>query len=136
MDLITNDWKHLHRTEASQKSLLKFFCYNNKVTRKVKDFKKLSNKEIFTSKPSVFTIVLNATNLSNSFHGQTSFKNTIFSVLISGVKLLWLIGEMLCWIAATYIFSIWYKLIYFSLPVNLTLHTQNGQCAKYSVSQT
>ena len=28
-------------------SLLKLFCYNNKVTRKVKDFQKLSNKEIY-----------------------------------------------------------------------------------------
>ena len=29
-----------------QKSLLKIFCYNDKVTRKVKDFKKLSSKDI------------------------------------------------------------------------------------------
>ena len=49
MDLILNDWKHLHRTETSQKSLLKILCYNNKVTRKVKDFQKLSNKEIYPS---------------------------------------------------------------------------------------
>ena len=49
MGLIPNDWKHLLRTETSQKSLLKIFCYNNKVTRKVKDFQKLSNKEIYLS---------------------------------------------------------------------------------------
>ena len=30
------DWKHLLRTKASQKSLLKTFSYNNKGTRKVK----------------------------------------------------------------------------------------------------
>ena len=47
MGLISNDWKHLLRTEASQKSILKIFCYNSKVTRKVKDFQKLSNKEIY-----------------------------------------------------------------------------------------
>ena len=46
MGSIPNDWKHLLRTETSQKSLLKNFCYNNKVTRKVKDFQKLSKKEI------------------------------------------------------------------------------------------
>ena len=33
-------------------------------------------------------IVLNKTNLSNSFHGQTFLKDTIFSALKSGVKLL------------------------------------------------
>ena len=66
MDLITNDWKHLHRTEASQKSLLKFFCYNNKVTRKVKDFKKLSNKEIY----------LSAFNISNKAKYNKPFKFT------------------------------------------------------------
>ena len=31
------------------KSLLKIFCYNNKVTRKVQEFKKISNKEIYLS---------------------------------------------------------------------------------------
>ena len=87
--LTPNDWKHLLRTETSQKSLLKIFCYNNKVTREVKDFQKLSNKEIYLSALNI--IVLNTTNLSNSFHGQTSLKDTIFSVLISGVKL-FLIG--------------------------------------------
>ena len=43
MDLTPNDWKHI--TEFSQKSLLKTFCYN-KGTKKVKDFKSPSNKEI------------------------------------------------------------------------------------------
>ena len=36
-------------------------------------------------------IVLNTTNFSNPFHGQTSLKDTLFSVLKSGAKLL-LIG--------------------------------------------
>ena len=47
MDSIPNDWKRLIRTETSEKFLLKMFCYNNKVARKVKDFQKLSNKEIY-----------------------------------------------------------------------------------------
>ena len=38
MDLIYNDWKYLLRTETSQKSLLKTFYYNNRDTKKVKDF--------------------------------------------------------------------------------------------------
>ena len=38
MDSIPNDRKHLLRTETSQKTFLKTFCHNNKVTKKVKDF--------------------------------------------------------------------------------------------------
>ena len=49
MGLIPNNWKHLLRTETFQKSLLKIFCYNNKGNRKVKDFQKLCNKEIYHS---------------------------------------------------------------------------------------
>ena len=58
MDL---DWKHLLRTETSQKSLLKTLYYNNKGTRKVKDFQKLSNKKIY------FILQSNGTKDSNSF---------------------------------------------------------------------
>ena len=47
MDLIPNDWKHLLRTENCQKFILKTVSYSNKDTRKVKDFQKLSNKEIY-----------------------------------------------------------------------------------------
>ena len=47
MGLIPNDWKQLLWIETSQKSLLKIFCENNKVARKVKDIKKSSNKEIY-----------------------------------------------------------------------------------------
>ena len=47
MDLITSDWKHVLRTETSKQFFLKTFYYNNKGTKKVKDFQKLSNKEIY-----------------------------------------------------------------------------------------
>ena len=47
MDLIRSDWKHMLRNETFQKSLFKIFCYNNQGTKKVKDFQKLSNKEIY-----------------------------------------------------------------------------------------
>ena len=49
MGSILIDWKYLLRTETSRKSLLKIFFYNNKVTRKVEDFQKLSKKEIHLS---------------------------------------------------------------------------------------
>ena len=47
MDLIPNDWKHLLKTDTSQKSILKTFYYNNTDTRRVKDFQKGPNKEIY-----------------------------------------------------------------------------------------
>ena len=47
MYLIPNDWKHLFRNETSQKPLFKTFYCNDKGTRKVKDFQKLSYKEIY-----------------------------------------------------------------------------------------
>ena len=55
MDLISNDWKHLRRTETSQKSFLKTFYYNNKSSKKVKDFQKLSNKTIYLTRQSIST---------------------------------------------------------------------------------
>ena len=68
-----------------QKSLWKTFYWSNKDTRKVKDFQKLSNKEIYC------TPHFNSTKcgkLWNSFHGQTFLKDTIFSALKFGVKML------------------------------------------------
>ena len=65
------DWKHLLRTETCQKSFLKIFSYNNKVTRKVKDFENSPIKK-FTSPFNL--IVVTTTNFSNSFHVQTSLR--------------------------------------------------------------
>ena len=61
MDLILNDWKYLLRTETSQKFLLKTFYYSSKGTRKVKDFQKLSNKEIY------FILQYNSTKYNKPF---------------------------------------------------------------------
>ena len=47
MDLIHNDWKHILRDETSQKSIFETFCYNNQGTKEIKDFQKLSSKEIY-----------------------------------------------------------------------------------------
>ena len=41
------NWRHLLRTATSLKSLLKTFYYNSNSTKKVKDFQKLLNKEIY-----------------------------------------------------------------------------------------
>ena len=111
MGSLASDWKHLLSNETSQKSFIKTFCYNCKVTNKVtKRLPKLFTKEIY------FTLLSNINsnstkyNLSNSFHGQPFLRNTIFSVLISTVKLL-LIHNWLkkCWWIASYIFSILYN---------------------------
>ena len=61
MGSIPNDWNYLLGTETSQKSFLKTFCYSNKVTSKVKDFQKLSNKEIY------FTLYFNGTKYNKPF---------------------------------------------------------------------
>ena len=47
MNLIRNDWKHILRNETSQTFLFKIVCYNNQSTGEIKDFQKLSNKEIY-----------------------------------------------------------------------------------------
>ena len=87
MDLIPNNWKHF---EAFQKSFLKTLYYENKRTRLGKW--KTSKISLTNKFASLFNlIVLNTKNVSNSFHSQTSLKDTIFSVLKFGVNLL-LIG--------------------------------------------
>ena len=111
MGLILNDWKHLLRTETSQKSLLKIFCYNNKVTRKVKDFQKLSNKEIYLSLQ------------SNSAKYNKPFKFISWPNFLEGHHIL--SQESF----DGYIFSVWYKLIHFSLPLNPAIHRM-GNAAK------
>ena len=55
--------------------------------------------------------MLNTTNLSNSFHGQTSLRDTITFLICLRKALM-----------DSYIFSIWYKLIHFSLPLNRAIH--------------
>ena len=71
MESIPNNWKDSLRTETSQKSILKIFCYNTEVTRKVKDFQNYLLKKFISP---FNLIVLTTPNLSNSFHGQTSFR--------------------------------------------------------------
>ena len=49
MDLILNDWKHLLKSETSQKKIFFNALCPYKDTRKVKDFQKLSNKETYST---------------------------------------------------------------------------------------
>ena len=95
------------RTKISRKSLLKIFCSNNKVGRKVKDFQKLSNKEIYLSLQ------------SNSAKYNKPFKFISWANFLEGHHILspdtrgktfsdWL--EIFWWK-----FFVWYKLIYISL---------------------
>ena len=74
--------KHLFRTKTSQKSLLRIFYYNNKVTSKVKDFQKLSNKEII-----FFTVRSNSAKCNKPFKLSLSpnFLEEL-SALISGLS--------------------------------------------------
>ena len=78
-------------------------------------------------------MVLNKTNLSNPCHGQAFLRNIRFSALISGVKLL-LIGLRNA-LMDSYIFSILYKLIHFSFPLNPEIHRMgsapNILCPRY-----
>ena len=80
MDLLPNNWKHLLKTETFKRKIPFKALYPYKGTRKVKGFQKLSNKEIYFTLQSYIIVKINTTNLSDSFHGQTSLKNTIFSV--------------------------------------------------------
>ena len=73
MDLIPTHWKHLLKRKIPFKAL-----YLYKGIRKVKDFQKLFNKVIYFTLQSII-VLNNTTKLSNSFDGQTSLKDTIFS---------------------------------------------------------
>ena len=87
--------------------------YLSKGTRKVKDFQTTSTINKFTS-PFNLIVLNNITNLSNSFHwlnfleGRHILRQESFD---------------------GYIFSVWYKLIQFSLPLNPAIHRM-GNAAK------
>ena len=121
MNLIPNDWKHLLRTETCQKSLLKILCYNYKVTRKVKDFQKFSNKEIY------FTLQSYGTTKYNKPFKFISWPNFLERHHILSPDIC--AKAFTDWFkkcAGGYIFSIWYKLIHFSLPLNLAIQRMDN----------
>ena len=81
--LIPDDWKHIDTLNwnFSKNPLKKTLCYNNKGTRKVKVFQKISTKE---------SLQTDFSNLYFMFRLK-GYEETIFSVLILGKNLL-LIG--------------------------------------------
>lgn len=83
---------------------------------KVKSIWKISNKEIIYSPFNL--IILDTTNYSNSLHGQTFLKDTIFSVLRTGLKHLIGLRNVLMDI---YFLSMNF-LIIFSLYLNPAMH--------------
>ena len=98
MDLIPSDWKYF---ETFRKRLLKTFFYNNKGTKKVKDFRKYSNKKNLTK---YFSILY--------FMGKTKWieENHILSPDIWRKCFTdWFIKY-----SSGYTCSIWYKFIYFA----------------------
>ena len=105
-DLIPSGW-----TSQKKNSFLRHYT-SIKTLGKWKTSKNSLIKE-FTS-PFNLIVLNNATNLSNTFHGQTSLKNTVFSVKKS---------------FDGYIFPVWYKLIHFSFPLNTAVH-RTGNAAK------
>ena len=115
LETLTLDWNLL-------KPLLKIFCCNNKVTRKIKNFQKISNKEIYLS------LQFNSAKYNKPFK-FISWLNIVegHHILSPGVldKTFSHYLEMLWWIAS-YIFSIWYKLIYFSVPSNPAIHRMDN----------
>ena len=104
------------KTETSQQSLLKVFCFNYKGTKKVKNFQKPSNKEIY------FTLQNNNENFNRPFK-FISWTNHIDENLVFTPET-W--GKIFTnWskkCSDGYIFSIWYKLIHFSLPLSPAIH--------------
>ena len=129
MSSISSNWKHLPTTKTSQKALLKHFCHNIKVTRKVKDFQKLSNKEIY------FTIQSNSTKYNKPFKfilwpNLLEEYHTLSPDICGKCFTDWF-KKMLWWIAIYVLSCITYSLFSFLKLCN----TQNGKLNKYSVSQ-
>ena len=105
MDLIPNDWKQITRSETHKKFLLKTFCCKNKATRKIKDFQKISNKEIY------FTLQSNNSKYNNFFMAKF-YRRTPYSHSSNFGKIFTDWFKKWCWD----------KLIHFSLPLNSAIH--------------
>ena len=107
---IPNNWKHLRRTETSQKSFIKTFCYNNKATKSLikslnsKRLPKLSNKEIYLT---VLYIPEEHHILSPDIWGKNLLIHNWFEE---------------CWWIAIYVYFLSCINLFFSLPLNPAIH--------------
>ena len=114
-ELIPKDWIRILKNETSQESLLKVFYFNNRGTRKIKNFQKLSNKDIY------FTLQNNNDDYNRPF--KFIFWQNLIQENFAISSEIW--GKAFTdWFKCSdgYIFSIWYKLIHFALPLNPALH--------------
>ena len=116
VELIAKNWIQLLKNKTSQESLLKVFFFNNRGSRKVKNFLKLSNKDIY------YTVLNNNKEYNRPFK-FISWQNHIQENCVLSPDI-W--GKTFTdWFkncSDGYIFSIWYKLIHFSLPLNPAIH--------------
>ena len=86
MDLIPNDWKYKIWKEISQKSFFNIFCFSNKGIRKIKDFQKLLNNEIYftlQSNKTKYTKFFNFISWPNFMEGYHNFVLDIWSKIFT-----------------------------------------------------
>ena len=107
------------KNETSQESLLKVFYFNNRGTRKIKNFQKLSNKDIY------FTLQNNNEDYNRPFK-FISWQNLFQGNWVLSPEI-W--GKVFTdWFKCSdehfinILFKCWYKLTHFSLPLNPVIH--------------
>ena len=97
------------KLQLLKRNILFNALYPYKCTRKVKDFQKLSNKEIY------FNFQSNSTNKPFRFISWPNFLEGHHFLNQENID--------------GYIISVWHKLVHFSLPLNLATHRM-GKAAK------
>ena len=116
VELIPNNWIQILKNKTSQEPLLKVFHFNDRGIRKIKNFQKVSNKDIY------YTLQNNNDNYNRPFKfipWQNYFQeNPVLSPEIWGKTFNGWFKEC----SNGYIFSLWYKLTHFSLPLNPAIH--------------
>ena len=128
VELILKDWINLLRTKTSQQLLLKVFYFNKSGTKKSKKFQNLSNKEIYFSlhnnhescnKPLKFI------SWTNHIEGNPVLSPKTWGKIFSN----WL---KKC--SDGNIFSMWYKLVHFSLPLSPAIHRTGNNLTTLGMS--
>ena len=119
VELIPNDWIQLLKTEASQESLLKVFCFNNRGTKKLKTFRNVQTKKSTLLYKIITRIIINLLSL---FHEQIKLKGILLSTLKPWAKFFLTDSKNFRMVIFGYTFSIWYKFVHFSLPLGTAIH--------------
>ena len=133
MELIPENWIRLLRTETSQQSLFKVFYFNCKGIKKIKNLQKISNKEIY------FTLQNRNENLNRPFKCVSWTNHIDGNIALTPGDWSKIFTNWAKKCSDGYIFSIWYKLIHFSLPLSPALHrmgnTPNALCPRCNESE-